>query len=81
MENIQKFAADGKAIQQLIYGRILPTLDGEPLGHCVLATIASAVILMKPDIDMDKLQEIITAVSQTIILHISEAKSDKEWDG
>lgn len=81
METIEKFEADGQEIQRIIYTRLMPAVDGESLGHSVLSLIAFSIILMKPDIDMDRLQEIITSVSQTIILHLSGADIDpKDWN-
>lgn len=80
MELIEQFEADGAEIQRVIYQRLMPSLDGEQLGYSVLALIALSVILMKPDIEGEQLQEIITNVSQTIILHLSEAPSDTKWD-
>lgn len=68
---IQSVTVDGKEIQRLIFDRLMPAVEGEPLSHSILSLITFSVMLMKPDIDLETLQKLVLSTSEHIIMNIA----------
>lgn len=69
---IQQVSVDGKDIQRLIFDRLMPAIEGEPLGHSVLSLLTLSVLLMRPDIDIEKLQDVVMSTSEHMILSMTD---------
>jgi hypothetical protein len=69
---LQSVTVDGRDIQRLIYDRLAPAVEGEPLSHAVLSMLTFAVLLMRPSIELEKLQEVVMAVSEHMVLAMGD---------
>ena len=69
---LQAVTVDGRDIQRLIFDRLAPAVEGEPLSHAVLSMLTFAVLLMRPGIELDKLQDIVMSVSEHMVLAMGD---------
>jgi hypothetical protein len=69
---IQQVTADGRDIQRIVFDRLAPAVEGEPLSHSVMALITFSILLMRPDIDLDHLQAVVLSTSEHIIMAMSD---------
>jgi hypothetical protein len=69
---IQQVSVDGRDIQRLIFDRLAPAVEGEPLSHSVMAMITFAVLLMRPDIDLELLQDVVMSTSEHMIMAMTD---------
>jgi hypothetical protein len=67
----------GADIQQIIWGRLMPALEGAPTDHAILGMLAFAVLLMKPDVDLDSLKNAVQSATETIVLTITPVDQEK----
>ena len=68
----QQVTIDGKEIHRIVFDRILPACDGEKLGPTVMSLLASAVIMLSPDIELEKLQDVIMGASEYLVIATAE---------
>lgn len=59
---------DGPNIQRIIFDRLSPAVEDEDLEQSIVALLVFAILLMKPDIEQETLQDLLLNVSQQIIL-------------
>jgi len=73
---IQQVSIDGRDIQRIVFDRLAPALEGEDLAPSVFSLIMFSIMLMKPDIDMESLQEAVQSTSEHIIMALTPAAED-----
>lgn len=64
----------GAEIQQLIWERLMPALDGLPIPHAVLAMLSFCVIILKPNATPDELGFTVEEASKMIITSLAPVK-------
>ena len=64
---------EGKDIQNMIWGRLMPAVEGAPIDHAVLGMLAFCVLLMKPDVELPTLQSAVQQATEVMILSIMPA--------
>jgi hypothetical protein len=69
---IQNVTVEGRDIQRLIFDRLAPAVEGEPLSHTVLAMLTFSVLLMRPNIDLDLLQDVVMSTSEHMIMAMTD---------
>ena len=67
MSNVVASSATGEEISAVI-DKIDSAVDGCPYNHVIIAAIAMAITLQKPDIEEDELQELVMKVSKYVVL-------------
>jgi len=68
---VQSVTVEGKDVQRVIFDRLSPAIEGEPLAHAILSMLTFSIMLMKPDIEIEQLQDIVMSTSEHIIMHLS----------
>lgn len=68
---LQHVSIDGDTINKIIFDRLAPALAGEQLSHSVLGMLTYAIILMKPDISNDQLQNLVMDASSYIVMQLT----------
>lgn len=69
---IKAVTIDGKEIQRIVFDRLIPAIEGEVPESAFLSLLTFAVMMMKPDISIDQLQEIVIDASEHILLSMTE---------
>jgi hypothetical protein len=69
---IQPVSVEGREIQRLVFDRIAPAIEGESIEAAVLSLLTMAVLVMKPDVTIERLQEIVLQTSETLILSMED---------
>jgi hypothetical protein len=77
MSIISEIDASGEEVQALIFNNLMPSLEGEPLGHGLLAMTTLSLYLMKPDIKIEELQH---CVEQTMEFMVMVLASTEPFD-
>jgi hypothetical protein len=67
---IHSVEVDGSEIQTLIFDKLAPACEGEKLAHSVLGMITFSILLMKPDIDVDQLQDVVMSTSEYMVMQL-----------
>lgn len=70
---IHNVIVDGADIQRVVFDRLVPALEGEAFELQVLSLITLSVLMMKPNIDFDQLQEVVMSVSEHMMLLIADS--------
>ena len=73
---IRAVSVSGKDIQRIVYDKLAPACEAEQLEHAVLSMLTFSIILMKPSIDVDTLQEVVMNTSQHIILQLMDEATE-----
>lgn len=60
----------GEAIKEMIWGRLMPAVEGTPVDHAILGMLAYSILLMKSDVDYPTMQAAIKAATEAIVLTI-----------
>ena len=68
---IQSVEVDGRDIHALIFNKLRPAVQGEQISHSVLAMLTLSALLMKPDIEIEALQDIVMDTSKHMLLQLS----------
>jgi hypothetical protein len=66
----------GHEITRIINTKIAPAIEGEDSYKVVLSLLSFAMILMKPEITAEQLQEGVTWVSQGMCLFLAEPEAE-----
>lgn len=61
-----------KKVAELVFEKIFPALQGEPLDAMVMSLVCAAALAMKPNCDTDKLQEVIMETSGYLINQLQD---------
>lgn len=69
---IYKVEAAGDIIQKMILEDLSPAVEGKPVSHAVLAMLTFSVMLMKPDVTVEQLQDCVMGASSYIVTYLSE---------
>lgn len=69
---VDRVLVPGDYIQQLIEHKLGPALEGEPVGPASIALITLTAIVLEPEIPMERLQEVVLAMSQQFALALME---------
>lgn len=72
---IEEVEIDGKTIQMLIKERLLPALEGLPVGYALLSMLTTCVLIMKPDCEVEELKSAVHAASETLVLALADVSS------
>ena len=67
---VYRMQATGEEIQDIIKIKLAPAIDGEPMSIAILGMISLSILLMKPDITLERLQECLDGVSGYIITYL-----------
>lgn len=67
---------EGPVVQQLIWGKLMPALQGEPMDAAIISMIAFCILLMKPDVKMEVLESAITQTTEVMTLAIADLGHD-----
>jgi hypothetical protein len=63
--------ASGNEITRLINEKLAPCLEGEEQSKCVIAMLTLALLIMKPVISAENIQEGVMGISQWMCLYLS----------
>lgn len=69
---IQRVSANGKDIQAIIFDRLAPAVEGESLSNSVLAMLTFSVLLMRPNVDVELLQDVVMSTSEHMIMALMD---------
>lgn len=69
---IYKIEASGKDIQALILAKLGPAVEGEPVSLAVLSMLSLSILLMKPDITVEQLQDCVLSTSSYMITCLAQ---------
>lgn len=75
---LQHVSLDGQDLQTFIFTKLAPACYGEPLPYQVLGMLAYAIRLMKPDIGVEELQEMVMETSSHIVMQLMPAAACAE---
>lgn len=64
MSVLTQFGVEPDEIRQIIFERLMPSLEGQQTGAGLLAMVTYSLFLMKPDIKMEELQHCIEETCQ-----------------
>mgnify|MGYP001617278125 FL=1 len=67
----QPITVDVSDVQRIIFDKLEPALSGEKHATKVLAMLTFVILLEKPEIDVDELQDIIMGTSEYLALSLS----------
>lgn len=63
---------DGRKISELVFKTILPSLDGQPIDVVVMSLLSGAVLAMRPNCPVPKLQQVVMDTSSYLIMQLQE---------
>lgn len=63
---------EGAALQPIIFDKLMPALLGIPHDHGVLAMLTLCAIIMRPNIEPEKLHEVVMKTSEALVLNLSD---------
>lgn len=69
---IRSVSIDGKNIQRVLFDRLIPAVEGEDVESTILALYTLAVMMMNPGISTERLQEVVMATSQYLMMMMYE---------
>lgn len=69
--SIQYAEVPGAQIQEVIWQRLMPALEGTPIDAAILSMLTFSTLLMKPDTDIEVVKAAVQAATETIVLHIA----------
>lgn len=72
---VDEMSVAGADIEEVIHTRIGPAIDGIPVPLAVLSMVATICLILKPEIEPEKLQDAITSISHGIMLTLSDLPS------
>ncbi len=70
-------SVEGKAIHEVIWGRLMPSLEGVRLDEAILSMLTFTVLLMKPDVELEVLKAAVQSASETMVLAITPVPEGK----
>ena len=59
-------------VAELVFEKILPNLQGQPIDAMVLSLICAATLAMRPNLEFEKLQKVIWEVSGFLINQLQD---------
>lgn len=68
---LQSITVEGKEIQRIVFDRLMPAIEDEPIEPSILSLIIFAILMMQPDIPTEKLQEVLLSTTEHIIMMIA----------
>ena len=68
----RKATVDSRKVATLVFDKIFPALQGEPISEMVFSCICAAAIAMKPDVPQAKLQEVLIATSGYLVNQLQD---------
>ena len=63
----RRVSVDSKKVAELVFDKIFPPLQGEPLDAMVLSLICAAALAMRPNLPPQRLQQVIMDTSGYLI--------------
>jgi len=76
--DIYKFEVSGEEVKDLIEEKLGPAVDGEAVPLAILTMLTFSIMLMKPDIDVEELKDIVMSTSGHIIQSLTQAAEFEE---
>ena len=74
----QQIAIDGASVQKIIFEKLMPAVDDIPMGEAVLAMMTFTVFLMKQDLPVEDLRQIVFDTSKFIVMSLNEHTAKEE---
>ena len=71
-EFARRSTVDSRKVATLVFDKIFPALQGEPISEMVFSCICAAAIAMKPDCPQEKLQEVLIATSGYLVNQLQD---------
>lgn len=68
---LQAVTVEGKEIQRIVFDRLQPAIEGENFEESIMSLLIFAILLMKPEIELEALQEVVLSTTEHIMMHIS----------
>jgi hypothetical protein len=63
--------ASGAEITRIINGKLAPALEGEDQSACVMAMLTLTLLIMKPILEAEQIQDGVMGCSQWLCLYLS----------
>ena len=67
---VDHFEVSGEALQTIIDTKLGPAVEGLPVPHAILAMLTLSVLILSPDIPIEKLQTIVQSQSEALVLSV-----------
>ena len=73
---VQKISVSGAELHNLIFNKLAPACSGELLDHAVLAMLTLSVMMMRPNISHERMQEVVLKTSETLVLNLMDVPAE-----
>lgn len=75
---IRRVSVDGSEIERFVKSGLMPVCEGEHLETCILGMLSLCVMMMKPSVSNERLQEIIMDASGYLIAQMADPTNLKD---
>jgi hypothetical protein len=73
---VQQVSVDGKDVQRIIFDRLVPAIEGEDFKNSVLSMLTLAILMMKPNIAIEQLEQVVMGTSEYMVMAMADAPEE-----
>ena len=71
-ETVRRVSVSSQQIAELVFQKIFPAMQGQPIDAMVLSLICAAALAMRPSMEQEKLHQVILDTSGYLITQLQD---------
>lgn len=65
--DIEQFEVSGEEIQALIYDRLMPAVEGQPVPNAFLGMLTLCALILNKDVSLEELKNVVQSTSEYMV--------------